>query len=854
MTSARRLLPVAVFLLYCALAFGPAPFSRDTLLSGFDGRHISYPSFLWLRGQLPFPALWTEALGGGFPLIAESQAQAFYPPLWLALLLPGPAVAYNLYLLAHLFLLFAGGFALCRELTGSPFAALLGAMTMTGGGQVVMRLEQPILVVNAAWLPLIVLLTIRNCTRPDRRRLAFTAIAWALLLLTGHGQLAFLTACLTLPVGLFYACRAGRRWLDMTRQLPIALLLPPLLGAFVAGVQLIPLLAFLPQTVRAHALSAGDSIFMSPWNMFTYLLPFIFGGNGTFWLQERFFYEAALYCGVIPLPFALAGLAARGRHRPAAWLWAGIAAGALLLALGPRTMLQPLLHRLPVLSSMLNPVRYALFAQFALAVLAAYGAVAALRQPRLAARAAAGLAVFLLLLAAVGCSFTDAFAGVLRDDILLAPGEAVTALTRGLSPLALARPLLLLAAVMLFALYAGRRTRLACALLVVLVAADAGWYAQQALQPIALAFSPPAGARRIWHIAMHEEDSPNRLLPSGIEDFDIFNRAALHRHTAFRARMLELLPAALRLSRVDEFHLAPPREYRGVCFTPDRPLGAAMAGQPLGIAIPAASARGLRLVSAAARGDSVRGEVRLYAGSETVAVLPLAPLVGGGIDAASGRVAWQGRFESRDYFLHYGEAVLPTAPAIDGCTIEVRAGTVLVAGLALAGETGVVSRAWYPQSPELVAVSPGRARPRQAPPPPVFAAREVISADPARQAVALAAVADPLAAVVADLPAYRTAEAAELRLLRQDDEYCVLVVTAAETVPLLRLSAWYPEWECFIDGKAAPLAVADVMFQCVMVPPGTHRVEFVYARRAFHAGLALTLFGALTVVGLLRAR
>jgi len=65
---------------------------------------------------------------------------------------------------------------------------------------------------------------------------------------------------------------------------------------------------------------------------------------------------------------------------------------------------------------------------------------------------------------------------------------------------------------------------------------------------------------------------------------------------------------------------------------------------------------------------------------------------------------------------------------------------------------------------------------------------------------------------------------------------------------LTNLDAWYPGWRAYIDGKAAPILRANDAFKAVIVPPGTHRVAFVYHSWRVYAGIATTLFAV--VVGL----
>ena len=39
---------------------------------------------------------------------------------------------------------------------------------------------------------------------------------------------------------------------------------------------------------------------------------------------------------------------------------------------------------------------------------------------------------------------------------------------------------------------------------------------------------------------------------------------------------------------------------------------------------------------------------------------------------------------------------------------------------------------------------------------------------------------------------------------------------------------WHPWWDAEIDGTSVPILRADVLFRAVEVPPGHHRVRFVF--------------------------
>jgi uncharacterized membrane protein YfhO len=61
---------------------------------------------------------------------------------------------------------------------------------------------------------------------------------------------------------------------------------------------------------------------------------------------------------------------------------------------------------------------------------------------------------------------------------------------------------------------------------------------------------------------------------------------------------------------------------------------------------------------------------------------------------------------------------------------------------------------------------------------------------------------------------------------------------------------YHPGWKAEVDGRAAPIYVADGLFRAVFVPDGAHRVVFRYEPMSLRVGLAATL-GSLAAAALL---
>ena len=81
-------------------------------------------------GELPE---WNRWIHGGQPILSDPNYAAFYPPTWLALVVP---VHYSLHLLAmlHSALALVGAWRLARRLGCAPPSAAMAAMAFAGSG------------------------------------------------------------------------------------------------------------------------------------------------------------------------------------------------------------------------------------------------------------------------------------------------------------------------------------------------------------------------------------------------------------------------------------------------------------------------------------------------------------------------------------------------------------------------------------------------------------------------------------------------------------------------------------------------------------------------------------------------
>jgi hypothetical protein len=86
--------------------------------------------------------------------------------------------------------------------------------------------------------------------------------------------------------------------------------------------------------------------------------------------------------------------------------------------------------------------------------------------------------------------------------------------------------------------------------------------------------------------------------------------------------------------------------------------------------------------------------------------------------------------------------------------------------------------------------------------------------------------------------------ASEAHLTRVGDGDIALAVSTTGSGFLVLSENAYPGWRARIDGEQVPIYRVDITLQGIVVPPGSHRVEFTMESRTLRAGLALSGAGA----------
>ncbi len=337
-----------------------------TLTTGGDMANLFFPVFGWVgdvvREQGVWP-LWNPYGFGGHPGAAAAQSAVFYPPARAIYALFGkwPVAAMNLFLLAHLVWAALGAWAFTRSRSGlslrgaGPFCAGLGfACSAWWWGQV----EHAAALATASWLPWLTWSAGILAARRSIRSVGIVAIVFAIQLTAGHPQEAFYSLLAAAAWCAWRAWRSGGshaapRLHGQFRTLAAAacaFAAACFLAACIAAVQLIPTLELSRHSYRQFDTPSYAAHYSLPPALLRLAVsPHAWGNYAEGYKKPYAFNEYGIYMGIPLLLLALAGwVQGRFRRRPgspargATALWAAVAAGAILLALGGHADLRKL--------------------------------------------------------------------------------------------------------------------------------------------------------------------------------------------------------------------------------------------------------------------------------------------------------------------------------------------------------------------------------------------------------------------------------------------------------------------------------------------------------------------------------
>lgn len=870
------------FVFYWRAALGAGMFFFGDIARFFFPTRVLYADAL-RAGRLP---LWQPEILTGIPLLAEMQTGALYPLHLLLYGLVPVELALNYDILLHLALLGAGTFLFARVRGISPAAATIPALALMMGGFGAARITHPNVLSVGAWLPWLFYL-FEQWRAGYHRLLMFVLLVFAVAMqwLGGHPQFALINSLTFVVYFAWRAAEAGLRARGSAQSgrfvladFALLLLVPfaaLALGTLIAGAQLLPTFEFSQVSARAGGVDQDFFTTFSYHPLYLALLaaPFLRGNP-----FPNTSVELIAYVGILPL--ILSGAAILLRREREIWFWAVLALGALVLAFGGNTPLYPALRGLPLFNLFRVPARFLFPFAFALAMLAGFGFDA------VCARTFDGKILRNAFLAG---------GAILVLGVMILGGAGVIGVDRWLEIWG-GLPILIGALALLLVLRAGRMSRAffavgAVGLTLIDLLAFSAVYAQtfNQIAPRAELFPRPrvldqlslqSGERILtsewilpWVSVMNESLFPNLnaahnvtaahgytpLTPRNTREFlDNLSPVMLSKLGVRYYLIPQLLPVDPKTEAADvhdPFVIDPisaPLEFSVVdsdsievesslAQSADLPNGAVVA----------------EVVLTDEKGKEYR--VSLLAGRDTAewafdrsdvlkVIKHSRPEIASSFPARSAFPIENHighTFRTRINFADTPAQIvkLRVEPKINPGLIHIQS-IGLVTGDAkidLAPLLGKGRHSLVYRSEDVAVYENADVSPR------AFITHNVKRVDDAEAFRQLRSPEPNAEIYVAEGPEFETDvgqgfnERAEIVLYEHER---VVIETKLESGGYLVLAdAWDPGWVALIDGVAAPITRADVILRAVLLPEGSHRVEFLYRPRSFYVGLVLSGVG-----------
>ena len=266
------------------------------------------------QGRLPF---WSDRIGLGVPLVAESQVAAFYPANLVLYRFMRVSTAYRFSMRLHSVLLVATTYFYARKLRLTPWGSAAAALAFTlCGFQAIHAVHEPFYHVMP-YLPLALLLTEVYVESGRVAWLAVLALVLGAQWTLGHFQIQSWTNGLVIVTGLWRIATDRR-----PRRRAVGLFLAVAWGCAIAAIQLVLSLELVREVSHTHRTFQDMAFFSLPHeNWIEPAMPWFFqglhhGGDSPYFLgRDTRGYEAMFYVGTIPLILAFAGALNSGSDR-----------------------------------------------------------------------------------------------------------------------------------------------------------------------------------------------------------------------------------------------------------------------------------------------------------------------------------------------------------------------------------------------------------------------------------------------------------------------------------------------------------------------------------------------------------
>ncbi len=327
-------------------------------------------------GYIPW---WTNTIGTGFPILAESQMGFFNGFSFLLYMIFPHLVAFNMQFIVIFYFSFLGMYLFLRHSSVSYGAAFLGACAFTFSGFYIMHIQHQNMMLTASYIPWIFLVIDKFFST---KKIFYALIAILLMsqqIFAGYAQISFITwifVTLYILYGIIFESK------DLLKTIALRTLL---IGVLISGalalsaIQVIPTAELIDRTARKNGLTPAENIQYSyPIKHFKTLLnPFALGSpkDGSYphynKVNGSIFWENAGYIGLIPLILAGIALFTIRKNKKVLVITILLLSAALLMT-GKYSPFY-FIHTLPPFNKFRVPSRYIIMFIFSLCTLAAIG-------------------------------------------------------------------------------------------------------------------------------------------------------------------------------------------------------------------------------------------------------------------------------------------------------------------------------------------------------------------------------------------------------------------------------------------------------------------------------------------------
>lgn len=311
---AKKLFPFALFCFLLVVFFGKSLIGLSIPLEGdFSGSdlldlHYPYKCALEQSFEEKFLPLWTPYLDGGYPLFAEGQMGAFYPPNIILSWLFSPIITLNYSILLAILLAQVFAYLYARSLKLSEFPSTVAAIIFGFSAFFIVRIKHINIINVAAFLPLGLWCIRKFFSTTQFKFVALLGITIGVQFLAGHPQMTLYCLLIYLWGSLFESFLQFK--LNKTLsigKLTICIIPATILGIGLGAVQILPTFEMTQLSPRPAYIF--EQIVMYPWhpkNLLTLVSPYFFGNPALGTYRENIrqmgiFWENASYAGILSL-------------------------------------------------------------------------------------------------------------------------------------------------------------------------------------------------------------------------------------------------------------------------------------------------------------------------------------------------------------------------------------------------------------------------------------------------------------------------------------------------------------------------------------------------------------------------